>query len=115
MPKNCESKPFMKLQEDNSNAPILNYNMEQENCMNLYSGIPFGFPKDWFKEEVINQKSYDLISQIKDKDNLYQILVDDLRSDNPKYFKNFDLVTKSIFPVVFFKKMLQQLLEMRVY
>ncbi|MBK7956711.1 MAG: hypothetical protein IPK03_00430 [Bacteroidetes bacterium] len=104
-PNNCESKPFIKLQESNSNAPILNYNMEQENCVNLFSTLPFKIPILYFKEDFAGGPSttpqayalrFEAREVIKDK------IINDLKQANSVYFLNYKLVVNCPNSVVFF-------------
>lgn len=101
--KPCESRPFMRLQEDYSNAPILNYNMEQENCLNLYSIVPVPFSKDFFIPQSYENPSdafWDKISTM-NKDEIRHLLLNDLVGGNSNFFDNFSEITRASVPVIF--------------
>ncbi|MBK7957668.1 MAG: hypothetical protein IPK03_05845 [Bacteroidetes bacterium] len=99
---NCDPKPFMKLQEDNSQAPILNYNMEANNNVSVYSYVPIPLDQEIFKPRIdpIPPKVNELMalsdSVIKQK------LLEDLNSPQSIYFRNYKLLKNCAFPCVFY-------------
>lgn len=99
---NCESKPFMKLQDDNSNAPILNYNMEQENCLPINSFVPIPIDQQLFKPSAQPSNAIDELKNLTDAE-IKTAIINDLKKSTSKYFANFSLVHKSSLPVVFYE------------
>jgi hypothetical protein len=60
----CITKePFIKLGE--GTAPVLNYNLPQETCFNVYGRIPFLVPQKYFKPNTAKVPKYNFWDQFK--------------------------------------------------
>lgn len=99
---NCESKPFMKLQDNNSNAPILNYNLEQENCLSLTTNVEIPIDQSLFKVVSIPIPAVYTLKDL-EPSVIKEKILEDIKKNQSLYFLGFNLVQNSTLPVVFYE------------
>ena len=94
----------MRLAEDNSNAPILDYNIPQKSCLPLYSGQIINVPIKYFKKEYLTPIADVYWENIKDKSviNIRKIVVEELQTSTSNFIDNYSLIQQSVLPVVIY-------------
>ncbi len=108
-PLTCSSNPLIRLGDDYANAPVLNYNMEQENCINIKTRVPLSIPQDYFLSSETSPPDTALDTfwaaiPAMDISTITQNLIADLHTSHSMFFLNYDLLNKSVHPAVFYQK-----------
>jgi hypothetical protein len=105
IPSSCASNPLIKLGNDAANAPVLNYNLEQENCRHLFSAVPFNIPEDWFNDyarTVGTDAFWDTVTSLS-IDEIKNLLKQQLQTRICKFLDNYDLIDTAKRAIVFYE------------
>lgn len=103
----CESKPFMRLAEDNSNAPILDYNIPQKNCLPLYSIQEVNILRKYLKKQYSGDPPKDNFWEaLEDKGtaSMERLFMSELQNGDKNFIDNVSLIQKSSLPVIFYNR-----------
>jgi hypothetical protein len=99
---------LIRLGTDFANAPVLNYNMEQENCTNIKTRVPISIPREQFLDSAVTPPATAIDSfwaaiPALEIGVIVQKLITDLHTSKSMFFLNFDLLNKAEHPVVFYQ------------
>jgi hypothetical protein len=101
----CPSDPFIKLGADASKAPTLNYRLEQENALPLFSYIPVDIPKASFTDYANATPPLGTIFGTATAEEIGNMLVENIGTNPDAYIAGLASVKDSSSAIVFFKKL----------